>query len=69
MNPPRHPAPEADSIVADATWKKHHDRGGLKPTAKFRRRYAAETTPQLRAKFDNAGYGRHGHLITERRLN
>src|SRR6266545_3142489 len=42
MNPPQRLAPERDSIVADATWKKIHAHRGLKPTAKFRRRYAAE---------------------------
>jgi hypothetical protein len=31
-----------NSIVADATGNENHGRRGLKPTAKFRRRYAAE---------------------------
>jgi hypothetical protein len=30
-----------NSIVADAKWKTNHGRRGFKPTAKFRRRYAA----------------------------
>jgi hypothetical protein len=30
-----------NSIVADATWKNNHAYRGFKPTAKFRRRYAA----------------------------
>src|SRR5215510_6286189 len=42
LNPPQYPEPERASIVADATRRKIHGRRGLKPTAKFRRRYAAE---------------------------
>jgi hypothetical protein len=40
-----------------------------KPTAKFKRRYAAEMTPQFRAEFVNAGNSHRRHLVTERRLN
>src|SRR5215510_12290659 len=42
LNPPQYSEPERVSIVADATRRKIHGRRGLKPTAKFRRRYAAE---------------------------
>ena len=36
-----------DSIVADATGKTFHAHRGLKPTAKFRRRYAAGRDEQM----------------------
>src|SRR5262245_35101782 len=42
LNPPQYSEPERVSIVADATRRKIHGRRGLKSTAKFRRRYAAE---------------------------
>src|SRR5215470_14143248 len=42
LNPPRYPEPERVSIVADATQRKIYADRGLKPTAKFRRRSAAE---------------------------
>jgi Mg-chelatase subunit ChlD len=42
LNPKRHPAPECDSIVADAMGKNHHTHRGLKPTAKLMRRSAAK---------------------------
>src|SRR5262245_32597914 len=51
LNLPRHPAPEGDSIVADATWEKHQAHRGLKPTAKFRRRSAAKKRPHRLKKF------------------
>jgi hypothetical protein len=42
LNHPQHPAPERDSIVADATGKKITPTVGLNPRLNSRRRYAAE---------------------------
>src|SRR5215510_4286579 len=42
LNPPQYLEPEPVSVVADATRIKIHGRRGLIPTAKFRRRSAAE---------------------------